>query len=80
MSAPRPLRARLLAEGLGTGFLVTAVVGSGIQAERLSPGDTGLQLLESSTATALALAALILCSPPQPRGWGRRSPRPDSSP
>jgi arsenate reductase len=41
-------------------MLVTAVVGSGIAAQRLSPGDVGLQLLESSTATALALVALIL--------------------
>ncbi len=36
------------------------VVGSGIAAERLSPGQVGLQLLENSTATVLALAALIL--------------------
>jgi glycerol uptake facilitator-like aquaporin len=64
MSDTRPLGARLLAEGLGTGFLVTAVVGSGIQAERLSPHDVGLQLLENSTATALALVALILCLGP----------------
>lgn len=56
----RPLRARALAEGLGTGMLVTAVVGSGIAAQELSPDDVGLQLLENSTATALALVALIL--------------------
>jgi arsenate reductase len=60
MSAARPLGARALAEGLGTGFLLAVVVGSGIAAETLSPDDVGLQLLESSTATALALAALIL--------------------
>jgi glycerol uptake facilitator-like aquaporin len=54
-------RARaLLAEFIGTALLVTAVVGSGIMAGRLSPGDVGLQLLENSTATALALGALIL--------------------
>jgi glycerol uptake facilitator-like aquaporin len=64
MTTPRPLGARLLAEALGTGFLVAAVVGSGIQAERLSPGDVGLQLLENSTATALALVALISCFGP----------------
>ncbi|OLT11508.1 MIP family protein [Pseudonocardia sp. CNS-139] len=59
-----PLRRRLLAEGVGTGLLVTVVVGSGIAAQRLSPGDTGLQLLESSTATAFGLAVLILlCGP-----------------
>jgi len=60
MSARRSLGARALSEGLGTGFLVAVVVGSGIAAERLSPGDVGLQLLENSTATALALVALIL--------------------
>jgi glycerol uptake facilitator-like aquaporin len=54
----------MLAEALGTGFLVAAVVGSGIQAEELSPSDVGLQLLENSTATALALVALILCLGP----------------
>jgi glycerol uptake facilitator-like aquaporin len=65
MTTPqRPLRARLLAEALGTGLLVAVVVGSGIQAERLSPDDVGLQLLENSTATALALVALILCFGP----------------
>jgi arsenate reductase len=51
---------RLLAEFLGAGLLVTAVVGSGVMASRLSPGDIGLELLENSTATMLALAVLIL--------------------
>lgn len=51
---------RLLAEFLGTGLLVTTVVGSGIAAQRLSPEDTGLQLLENSLATTLGLAVLIL--------------------
>lgn len=55
-----PLPRRLLAELLGTMLLVTAVVGSGIMASRLSPGNVGLQLLENSVATAFALAALIL--------------------
>jgi arsenate reductase len=54
------LRRRCLAEFLGTALLVTAVVGSGIMATTLSPGDVGLQLLENSTATAFALGALIL--------------------
>lgn len=54
------LARRALAEGLGTGLLVTVVVGSGIMAQRLSPADTGLELLENSTATALGLAVLIL--------------------
>ncbi len=54
------LTRRLVAELLGTGLLVTVVVGSGIAAQRLSPGDVGLQLLENSTATFLGLTVLIL--------------------
>ena len=54
-----PIR-RATAEAVGTGLLVLAVIGSGIAAERLSPTDTGIQLLENSFATAGALAALIL--------------------
>ena len=54
------LARRLLAEALATGLLVTVVVGSGIAASRLSPDDTGLQLLQNSTATALGLTVLIL--------------------
>jgi arsenate reductase len=50
---------RLLAEALGTGLLVIAVIGSGIMATRLSPDDVGLQLLENAAATAGALIALI---------------------
>ena len=53
-------RRQLLAEFLGTAFLVAIVVGSGIAAERLSPNDTGLQLLENTTATAAGLVALIM--------------------
>jgi arsenate reductase len=53
------LARRLTAEALGTGLLVVAVVGSGIMASRLSPDDTGLQLLENAAATAGALIALI---------------------
>ena len=48
-----------MAEALGTGFLVVAVIGSGIMASRLSPDDVGLQLLENAAATAGALIALI---------------------
>ena len=51
---------RFLAEFCGTALLVTAVVGSGVMASRLSPNDVGLQLLENSVATAFALGALIL--------------------
>ena len=57
---PVALPRRLLAEFVGTALLVTAVVGSGIMATTLSPGDVGLQLLQNSIATAFALGALIL--------------------
>src|SRR3954468_6205731 len=51
---------RATAEGGGTALLVAVVVGSGIYAQRLSPGDTGLQLLENSIATGAGLVALLL--------------------
>lgn len=47
-------------EVLGSAGLTTVVVGSGIAAGRLSPGDTGLQLFENAFATALGLTVLIL--------------------
>ena len=56
----RQLARRASAEFVGTAFLVAVVVGSGIAAHRLSPHNTGLQLLENSTATGAALVALIL--------------------
>jgi arsenate reductase len=58
------LRRRVLAELVGTAFLVMAVVGSGIAAARLSPSDVGLQLLENSLVTGAALVALILALQP----------------
>ncbi|MGY4102885.1 aquaporin [Nocardia sp. R16R-3T] len=51
---------RVVAELVGTALLVCVVVGSGIAAQQLSPGNTGLQLLENSTATMLGLGVLIL--------------------
>ena len=59
-SRPTDLTRRLTAELLGTALLVTVVVGSGIAAQRLTPDDVGLQLLENSTATLLGLTVLIL--------------------
>ena len=53
------LARRLVAEAVGTAFLLMAVIGSGIAAQRLSPGDVGLQLFENAVATAFALMALI---------------------
>jgi arsenate reductase len=57
---PASLARRVTAEAVGSGFLAAVVVGSGIFAQRLSPGEPGLQLLENSTATAAGLVALIL--------------------
>jgi glycerol uptake facilitator-like aquaporin len=58
--SPPPLARRLLAELLGSAFLAAVVVGSGIAAQTLSPGDVGLQLLENALATAAGLATIIL--------------------
>jgi arsenate reductase len=58
------LRRRVVAEFVGTAFLVAVVVGSGIAAQQLSPGDTGLQLLENAAATAAGLVAIILAIGP----------------
>ena len=57
---PEPLHRRLLAEFLGSAFLAAIVIGSGIAAQQLSPGKTGLQLLENAAATAAGLFAIIL--------------------
>jgi glycerol uptake facilitator-like aquaporin len=51
---------RLVAEFLGCVFLAAIVVGSGIAAQQLSPGNVGLQLLENAAATAAGLYAIIL--------------------
>ena len=51
---------RLLAELLGSAFLAAVVIGSGIAAQRLSPADAGLELLENAAATAAGLFAIIL--------------------
>ncbi|HEY5305042.1 MAG TPA: MIP/aquaporin family protein [Pseudolabrys sp.] len=51
---------RFVAEGIGTAFLLEAVVGSGIMAERLSGGNAAIALLANAIATGGALVALIL--------------------
>ncbi|RLK49041.1 aquaporin [Microbacterium telephonicum] len=61
--ARHPLWRRALAEFLGTGLLVTVIVGSGIAAQTLST-DPGLQLLENAVATALGLGVLIVLFAP----------------
>ncbi|MFD5322902.1 aquaporin [Streptomyces sp. NPDC127092] len=53
-----PLAARAAAELVGTAALVAVVVGSGIQATRLTD-DVALQLLANSTATVFGLGVLI---------------------
>jgi len=65
----RPLLARqALAEFLGSAGLVAVVIGSGIAAQRLSPGDVGLQLLENALVTGAGLVALILAFGPASGG------------
>ncbi len=56
----QPLGRRLFAELLGSAFLAAVVVGSGIAARQLSPGNVGLELLESALATAMGLFAIII--------------------
>jgi len=58
------LSRRLVAEGLGTGLLVAAVVGSGIMAQTLAPTNVALALLANTVATGAALVALILALGP----------------
>src|SRR2546428_8433715 len=54
------LAQRVCAEFLGTAFLLTAVVGSGIMGERLSGGNVAIALLANSIATGVALVAITL--------------------
>ena len=53
------LKKVLLAEGIGTMFLLIGVVGSGIMAQRLSEGEEGLILLQNAAATTAVLIAII---------------------
>ena len=50
----------MVAEAVGTGFLLAAVVGSGIMGEQLSAGSVAIALLANTLATGAALVALIL--------------------
>jgi glycerol uptake facilitator-like aquaporin len=54
------LSRRVLAEAVGTAFLLAAVVGSGIMGERLAGGNVAVALLANTLATGAALVALIL--------------------
>lgn len=60
----RDLARRVSAEAVGSALLVAVVIGSGIMAQRLSPNDVGLQLLQNSIATGAGLVALILALGP----------------
>ena len=60
----QPLAKRVVAEALGTFFLLAAVVGSGIMAERLAGGNLALALLANTAATGTALVALIISFAP----------------
>lgn len=51
---------RLVAEGLGTAFLLAIVIGSGIMAERLADGNAAIALLANAISTGTGLVALIL--------------------
>jgi glycerol uptake facilitator-like aquaporin len=53
------MRKKFFSEFLGTAFLVMIVLGSGVMAETLFPGQNGLALLVNSLATTLGLYALI---------------------
>ena len=55
---------RLVAEALGTAFLLATVIGSGIMGERLAGGNIAVALLANSIATGAALYALILVFAP----------------
>jgi glycerol uptake facilitator-like aquaporin len=54
----------VVAEGIGTAFLVAAVVGSGIMGEQLAGGNVAIALLANTLATGAALVALILALGP----------------
>src|SRR5688572_16135700 len=58
------LSRRLAAEGIGTGFLVATVVGSGIMAEKLAGGNLALALLGNTIPTGAILVVLILALAP----------------
>ena len=55
-----PLGQRVFCEWLGTAFLLMAVVGSGIMAQRLSGGNVALALLCNTLPTGAILVVLIL--------------------
>jgi len=57
---PADLGRKLVAEGLGTAFLLAIVIGSGIMGERLAGGNVAVALLANTLATGAGLVPLIL--------------------
>ena len=55
---------RVVAEFIGTALRLIAVIGSGLAAQNLSPGDTGLELLETAATTGAAPVGIILAEGP----------------
>ena len=51
---------RVVAEALGTAFLLAAIIGSGIMGDRLAGGNIAVALLANTIATGAMLVALIL--------------------
>ena len=72
-----------LQNSLGSAFLAAIVIGSGIAAQQLSPGNVGLQLFENAAATAAGLFAIILMfggvSVPTSTRWSRSSMPPSAA-
>ncbi len=60
MTTGNSMLKKLVAEFLGTAFLLAVVVGSGIMAQTLSSGNTAIALLANALATGAGLIALIL--------------------
>lgn len=60
MTERPPLMRRLLAEFIGSALLAAVVIGSGIAAQQLSPGQIGLELLENAAVTGVGLYAIIV--------------------
>jgi glycerol uptake facilitator-like aquaporin len=58
------LAGRIVSEALGTAFLLAAVVGSGIMAQRLAGGNDALALLANTLSTGAILVVLILIFAP----------------
>ena len=59
MADPPPLARRVAAEGVGAFFLFATVIGSGIMAANLSPGNDAVALLGNTLATGAILFVLI---------------------